>query len=467
MGVLAVLFVVTTPAVAQTPQDLARQTLPSVVMIVMEDALGARIGQGSGFFVAADVVVTNFHVIKGAPRGHVALTGVPGKYQIAGVVSVDQPHDLAALKIAGVKGAPLRLGDTAPVVIGDEVYALGNPRGLEGTFSQGIVSAVREVESTAVVQITVPVSPGSSGGPLINRKGEVIGVVTSGVRDGQNLNFAVRAAYLPPLLSQPNALLPLPVGGEATALSAEEREWRGKIFLEIQTASATQAECMLVLERAEATRDGALANGRLREAAVAAEIAREKAQCVKTMSEHLFTLRALLARGAKGTSADADRTKDSYHRELAVLLQGLQRVAPQVGAESSFTYEAFARMVEGFERDFDGFRKRHARFLTPGEASELATTVVEASSVLIASHRTWGREVYARREAAEIKHQIASAERRGDLSLADRAMLRQHRESLPVTLSRGEQAAGARLQEWATFQRLVKQASALAASGAR
>jgi hypothetical protein len=95
------------------------------------------------------------------------------------------------------------------VAVGDEVYVVGNPQGLEGTFSQGIVSSVRQVGPDSLLQITAPISPGSSGGPVLSAQGKVIGVAVATFRGGQNLNFAVPASYLTPLLANHKPASPL------------------------------------------------------------------------------------------------------------------------------------------------------------------------------------------------------------------------------------------------------------------
>src|SRR5439155_12805276 len=110
-------------------------------------------------------------------------------------VGQDFERDLALLKVAGVKAASLPLGDAGKMAIGDEVYAVGNPRGLEGTFSPGIVSGIRQTTSETLLQITAPISPGSSGGAVLNRRGEVIGIAVATIREGQNLKFAVPISY--------------------------------------------------------------------------------------------------------------------------------------------------------------------------------------------------------------------------------------------------------------------------------
>jgi hypothetical protein len=139
-------------------------------------------------------------VISGASQGHLKRVGQPGSYSIAGSVGVDEEHDLALLKAGGIKLPPLPLGDSETVAVGDEVYVVGNPLGLEGTFSNGIVSAIREIDGQKILQITAPISPGSSGGPVFDQRGEVIGIAVATFRGGQNLNLAIPVSYLSKLL---------------------------------------------------------------------------------------------------------------------------------------------------------------------------------------------------------------------------------------------------------------------------
>jgi TolA-binding protein len=118
--------------------------------------------------------------------------------------------DLAVVKIPGAKAPALMLGHDADVAVGDDVYVVGNPRGLEGTLSQGIVSAIRSTPERRLLQITAPISPGSSGGPVLNSEGKVIGVAVSTLRDSQNLNFAVSVGELRQLVNQVGAVRPFP-----------------------------------------------------------------------------------------------------------------------------------------------------------------------------------------------------------------------------------------------------------------
>ena len=120
---------------------------------------------------------------------------------IRGVVAKDVSHDLIILRADSESAPALPVAACNDVTVGDRVYAVGNPEGLEGTFSEGIVSAVRDVDGEQFLQITAPISPGSSGGPVLNTRGEVVGVSRATLKEGQNLNFAVPSCYLKKLLA--------------------------------------------------------------------------------------------------------------------------------------------------------------------------------------------------------------------------------------------------------------------------
>lgn len=195
---------------AQTPQQIAKNVSPSVVLLVMEDAHGQPMSLGSGFFVRDQVVASNLHVVEGASRGYAQVVGQKARFHIAGTVGIDAEHDLVLLRISAPPTPPLSLGNSDAVEVGEPVYAVGNPQGLEGTFSQGIVSSIRRVGSDKLLQITAPISPGSSGGPVLSARGEVIGVAVATFRGGQNLNFAIPSNYLRALADRVSTATPLP-----------------------------------------------------------------------------------------------------------------------------------------------------------------------------------------------------------------------------------------------------------------
>ena len=190
----------TTP---QNPQQIAKKALESTVYLAIERTNGKKV-QGSGFFVRPGYVATNYHVIVGAAKVHVNLVGRETAYSIQSIVATDEQHDLALLKVADLNSSPLPLGNSNTVQTGETIYVIGNPEGLEGTFSKGIVSGIRRDGTNIWIQIDAPISPGSSGGAVLNSSGQVIGIATAGHRgrDAQNLNFAVPSNYLKALLSE-------------------------------------------------------------------------------------------------------------------------------------------------------------------------------------------------------------------------------------------------------------------------
>ena len=202
IGLALFLFCAMIAANAQSPQQIAKKALASTVLLVMEDANGQPLSLGSGFFIRSGQVATNLHVVKGASRGYAKLVGQKTKYDIEGITAVDAERDLVILKISVPGAKAISLGDSDTVQVGAPIYAVGNPRGLEGTFSQGIISSIRKVETDKILQLTAPISPGSSGGPVLNSKGQVIGVSVATFRGGQNLNFAIPSNYLKKLMGQ-------------------------------------------------------------------------------------------------------------------------------------------------------------------------------------------------------------------------------------------------------------------------
>src|SRR5581483_8646159 len=137
-----------------TAREIAQKTLPSVVLLVTEDSNGKPKSLGSGFFVQNDIIATNYHVIEGASWIGVKLVRQEGDYAIDSIIGEDKEKDLALLKVAGGKARPLPFGDSNKVAVGDVVYAVGNPEGFEGTFSQGIVSGIRQLDGQRYIQIT-------------------------------------------------------------------------------------------------------------------------------------------------------------------------------------------------------------------------------------------------------------------------------------------------------------------------
>ncbi len=190
--------------------EIAKKALPSVVILTMQDSAGRHAKLGSGFFVGDGIVATNFHVIEGARRGSARLVGSDTSYQVSGTVAIDEQHDLALLAVSGSNAPVLPVSAGTNLATGDTIYVVGNPEGLEGTFSQGIISSFRKLEEeTELLQITAPISQGSSGGPVLNRMGQVVGIAVFTWKEGQNLNFAVPGWRLTDLLRNTGPVRPL------------------------------------------------------------------------------------------------------------------------------------------------------------------------------------------------------------------------------------------------------------------
>src|SRR6476659_735462 len=174
--------------------ELVKLIKPSAVAIETFDAKDNTIARGSGFFIAPDRIITNRHVIERSTRVEIHLLDGK-KFPVRGVLAVDGEGDLALLQVDVPKqfAIPLPIVRSAPQE-GESIVVIGNPYGLEGSVSNGIVSAVREIAGYGkIIQITASISPGSSGSPVVNMAGQVIGVATRQAAEGQNLNFAVPA----------------------------------------------------------------------------------------------------------------------------------------------------------------------------------------------------------------------------------------------------------------------------------
>ncbi|HLA09384.1 MAG TPA: tetratricopeptide repeat protein [Pyrinomonadaceae bacterium] len=195
MKSLSLLFLLLIPATVQSQEylpELVRRIKPSAVAVETYDQKGEKLSRGSGFFIDFDRVVTNRHVIENAYRAEIhSSTGAT--YQVKGVLAVDAEGDIALLKVDAPASQvrPLLLDRTSPQE-GEGVVVIGNPFGLEGSVTNGIVSAVRDIPTFGrIIQITAPISPGSSGSPVVNMQGQVIGVATLQVTGGQSVNFAI------------------------------------------------------------------------------------------------------------------------------------------------------------------------------------------------------------------------------------------------------------------------------------
>jgi Trypsin-like peptidase domain len=233
---------------AQSPQTrkdipaIAKAAKGAIVTIVMANN-DEPIARGTGFLARPDgVIVTNYHVIQ---TGNVAMVKFADGtiLPVDGVLAADKVRDLAIIKIHGKSFRTLTFGNSDGIQVGEEVVAIGNPLGLELTVSNGILSGIRtdEKEGGKFLQITAPISHGSSGGPLFNMFGEVVGINSMYLEGGENLNFAIPVNDAKSLLlTRSSKLQSLP--NEPAPVEAEEPDRVQPATLEQQKMCTEQAE---------------------------------------------------------------------------------------------------------------------------------------------------------------------------------------------------------------------------------
>ena len=203
--IIAIFQMATVVGASLQPHQIADSVMPSVTLLVTLDSDGEPIGFGSGFIIADGIVVTNLHVVEG---GKYVFAQLVNEERLFGgtrsLLAYSKKYDLAVLSIDGLSGPPIAFGDSNVLRIGDSVYAIGNPQGLTGTFSVGNVSAKRKIKGITYIQMTAPISPGSSGGPVVDSNGQLVAIATLVHKEGGNLNFAVPVSYLKRLLEDAN-----------------------------------------------------------------------------------------------------------------------------------------------------------------------------------------------------------------------------------------------------------------------
>ena len=190
-------------------EEVARKVAPAVVM-VHGTAIGGGAAFGSGFLVSSDgKIVTSLHVIRGLKSGNVQLPN-GDLFDSFLVLAVDERRDLAVVKIPGFDLPSVELGNSNEVQQGETVFLVGNPAGLRGTITSGLVSAIRDLnQGFRLIQTDAAANPGNSGGPLVNSRGQAVGVLGFKLRGSENLNFAVPINYVRGLIDNPQTPLTL------------------------------------------------------------------------------------------------------------------------------------------------------------------------------------------------------------------------------------------------------------------
>ena len=232
-SILVVSLLLTKITLSQSAVEIAEKTIPLTVSIIMKDKFKKTLSLGSGFIVGKGKVITNVHVITGAFYGEIIEDNTKKTHKIEGYTSIDKLNDLVLLSVPTLEKNGLQVSNSIPK-IGQKIYAIGNPIGMSGTISEGIVSAIRLESNIQLIQITAPISPGSSGGPVINDSFEVIGVSVASLTSGQNLNFAVPGKYVNDLITNDkNELKILNIPEKITQKTTTAKNTAGVFFSDL------------------------------------------------------------------------------------------------------------------------------------------------------------------------------------------------------------------------------------------
>ncbi len=192
IGAVFFLAILPVPGHALTPGQVFDKVKDAVVVVKTLDAQGKVKGQGSGVLLSSGRVATNCHVVEGGASYQVGR----GKQLVSATLyAEDGDKDICLLDAKGIKGKPAQLGKAASLKVGDPVYAVGAPKGLELSLSDGIVAQLRG-GPPPLIQTTAAISPGSSGGGLFDGEGRLVGLTTLYLEGGQSLNFAMPVEWI-------------------------------------------------------------------------------------------------------------------------------------------------------------------------------------------------------------------------------------------------------------------------------
>jgi S1-C subfamily serine protease len=242
----------TAQAATLSTRDIATEVTKATVSI--RSALpGGTISSGSGFITdSSGTIVTNYHVVEGAERVEVRVASGE-TYEVTAIRAVDRKRDLAILQIPGFKLPTVTLGDSDTLGPGEPLVVVGNALGvLENSVTTGVVSGMREVEGTKLIQMSAAISPGNSGGPVVNDKGEVVAITVAKLTTGESLNFAIPINFARGYLTQPAqqglGLLRETAGGQSLFSKSTDgfpKRWRSLLSGTIRTITVSD-DAMLV-----------------------------------------------------------------------------------------------------------------------------------------------------------------------------------------------------------------------------
>ena len=188
-----VLFLFSVSAYSKTASEVFSIASKSTVVVLAYNSENELIGFGSGVVVLGDIIATNCHVIEVARRIAIRYRGNESP---ADILHTDLHRDTCTITASNIEAVPASLGNSDSLIVGDRVYAIGAPQGFELSLSEGLVSNLREMDEGRHIQTTAAISPGSSGGGLFNEDGQLVGLTTYFITEGQNLNFAVPVNWI-------------------------------------------------------------------------------------------------------------------------------------------------------------------------------------------------------------------------------------------------------------------------------
>ncbi|RPI84419.1 MAG: hypothetical protein EHM42_07535, partial [Planctomycetaceae bacterium] len=190
-----------------TVEQLTESARKSIVVVTFTGRDGRNQGLGTGFVISEDgLIATNLHVIgEGRPISVQSSDG--RKFEVKSVEAFDRHVDLAVIRVDATGLTPLNLGDSNSVRQGQSVIALGNPQGLKYSVVSGVLSGTQEINRQTMLQLAIPIEPGNSGGPVLDRQGRVLGIVTMKSAVTENLGFAMPVNELKELVASPNPTL--------------------------------------------------------------------------------------------------------------------------------------------------------------------------------------------------------------------------------------------------------------------
>lgn len=246
-GLLLCCMMITTAA--QATEQIAEKALAATVYLEMTDTEGQILGFGSGFLVEQNQVATNLYIVEGAAKGTVTQGGKPTKYIIEGMSATDEENGLALLRVETLSGEPLALGDSDAVTASEAVYVVGNPKGFEGVFSNDTVSGLYEnMGAKKRFQMTGLIHPGNSGGPVLNTRGQVIGISLITLESGQNRNLVIPSNDLKGLLTQSGETKPLWQGKQSVSAETYLRRGYAKYRLDQYQAAIADYDAAISLK---------------------------------------------------------------------------------------------------------------------------------------------------------------------------------------------------------------------------